>query len=422
MEAEDLAKLNKSKDPHAYDTLSGKYDMDKIHAGLDIEHDPNEVIAIVNGENILRLELDKIVDKVKGKMSRSRLHQVENQILKDLITQVLLKQFIKKQNITVDPARVEEEIKIYRENLKKNPETKDKTLETVLEDQGGSLDELRVALDISFSIDDYLNKTVTEDDLKKHFNENLSTFRGESVTVSHIYLDTRKINDEEKLAEVKRKIDSIKAELDNGSDFVELVGKYSECPSAQNGGQLGTISRKEMIKSFTDAAFAMDVNTISDPVKTEYGYHILMVTDKQEGKDVTFEEVRDKVKTTLYNGKTIELIASLTKNANSEILLEGPPAGHGSMSMQGGASPHGGQYGASPHGGDMQSPHGGGASPHGGMQSPHGGTSPQGGMRSVAPSSPSVHEKLGAPHKEVKPKSIGKSKEETIEDSFSLTH
>ncbi len=422
MEANDLAKLNKGTDPHG---SGGKYDLDKIHEGLDLKHDPNEVIAVVNGENILRLELDKIVDKVKDKMSRSKLHLVENQILKDLITQVLLKQFIQKENITVDPARVEEEIKIYRANLEKNPETKDKSLETVLEEQGGSLDELRVALDISFSIDDYLNKTVTEEDLKKHFTDNLSTFRGETVTVSHLFLDTRNIKDEAKVAEVKEKIDSIKVELDSGSDFVELIGKYSECPSAQNGGKLGTISRKEMTKSFTDAAFAMDVNTISDPVKTEYGYHLLLVTDKQEGKDVAFEEVRDKVKTTLYNGKTIALIRDLTKNANSEILLTAPTGG-GHGGMQGGA------YGASPHG-SMQSPHGGesSASPHGSIQSPHEGMQPShssapgssshGGMHSVEPSG-SVHEKLGGSHKEMQPKPIEKSKEETIEDSFSLTH
>ncbi len=416
MEANDLAKLNKGKDPHAYATSDGKYDLAKIHEGLeDFKHDPNEVIAVVNGENILRLELDRIVDKIKDKASKSSLHLIEKQILKDLITQVLLKQFIKKENITVDPARVEEEITIYRENLKKNPETKDKSLEEVLEEQGGSIDELRVALDISFSIDDYLNKTVTEEDLKKHFEENLSTFRGETVTVSHIFLDTRNIKDEGKVSEVKERIGTIKAELDKGSDFVELVEKYSECPSAQNGGELGTITRKEMIKSFTDAAFAMDVNTISDPVKTEYGYHILKVTDKQEGKDVTFEEVRDKVKTTLYNGKTIELIGKLTKNANTEILLKEPSGGHGSMhgGMQG-ASPHGGSYGASPHGGGgLQSPHGGGAP---------GGASPHGGMHSVAPSGTSPHGSLGGTHQEVKPKPIRKSKEETIEDSFSLTH
>ncbi|MDR4504884.1 MAG: peptidylprolyl isomerase [Candidatus Scalindua sp.] len=392
MEADDLAKLNKGKDPHDFAESDGKYDLAKIHEGLDFKHDPNEVIAVVNGENILRIELDRIVGKIKDKASRSGMRLIENQILKDLITQVLLKQFIKKENITVDPARVEEEIKIYRENLKKNPETQDKSLEEILEDQGGSIDELRVALDISFSIDDYLNKTTTEDDLIKHFNENLSAFRGETVTVSHIFLDTRNLKDEESLTKVKEQIGTIKAELDKGADFVELVEKYSECPSAQNGGELGTITRKEMTKSFTDAAFAMDVNTISDPVKTEYGYHILKVSDKQEGKDVTFEEVRDKVKTTLFNGKTIELIGNLTKNANTEILLTEPSGGHGSM--HGSASPHGGEYGASPHG----------------------------GMQGVAPSGTSEHGSLGGVHQEMKPKPIGKSKEETIEDTFSLTH
>ena len=381
MEQDDLAKLKQGQGYRQadHDAMKGQ-DFAKIHEGIVTKKDPNEVIATVNGEDILRLELDKILEKVKDKVSKSRLHIVERRILDDLITQLLLKQFIKKEGIHVELSRIEDEIGKFRENLKKNPDTKDKSLETLLEEQGGSVEELRVALDISFSIDDYLDRTVLEEEIKEYFTNNTGNFNGETVTASHILIDTRNIKEEEELDEAKKKVEKIKEELDQGADFAKLAEENSDCPSARTGGQLGTFGRSEMVKEFTDTAFAMDINNISEPVKTQFGYHIIKVTDKQEGKDVTFEDLKDRVKIALYNEKTVNLIQELTKNADTQILLKETPytgsshggaGGHGSMSSSHGemSGGHGDSYGASPH---WSMP--GGSSPHGGMSSssPHG--------------------------------------------------
>ncbi len=381
MEQDDLAKLKQGQGYRQadHDAMKGQ-DFAKIHEGIVTKKDPNEVIATVNGEDILRLELDKILDKVKDKVSKSRLHIVERRILDDLVTQLLLKQFIKKEGIHVELLRIEDEIGKFRENLKKNPDTKDKTLETLLEEQGGSVEELRIALDISFSIDAYLDRTVPEEEIKEYFTNNTGNFNGETVTASHILIDTRNIKEEEGLDAAKKKVEKIKEELDQGADFAKLAEENSDCPSARTGGQLGTFGRSEMVKEFTDTAFAMDINNISEPVKTQFGYHIIKVTDKQEGKDVTFEDLKDRVKIALYNEKTVNLIQGLTKNADTQILLKETPytgsshggaGGHGSMSSSHGemSGGHGGSYGASPH---WSMP--GGSSPHGGMSSsnPHG--------------------------------------------------
>jgi hypothetical protein len=152
-------------------------------------------------------------------------------------------------------------------------------------------------------------------------------------------------------------------------------------------------------------------------VKTQFGYHIIKITGKDEGKDVKFEEIKDKVKIALHNEKTLNLIQDLLKKSEVKVLYTPTPyyashssgggRGMGGMSMPGGhgaaygdhgnmktnTSPHGG---ASPHGGSMSaaadqgnpSPHAGmpmpggpGGDPHGGggMPSGHGGTSPHGG-------------------------------------------
>lgn len=216
MEQDDLAKLKEGKGYKSETYAKADHgfmkdqDFDEIHKGVVTKKDPNEVIAVVNGENILRLELDRILDKVEKKVSKSKLHVIEKGILEDLVTQLLLKQLIKKQNIQVDQSRIEDEIKKFRKNIKKNPDTKDKSLETLLEEQGGSMEELRVALDISFSIDDYFEKVVPEEEMKEYFAKNIGNFNGEAITASHILIDTRNMKDEEKLNEAKKKIEKIK--------------------------------------------------------------------------------------------------------------------------------------------------------------------------------------------------------------------
>ena len=386
MEQEDLAKLKLGEgfksDAYAKtdkDSMRGQ-DFAKIHEGVEdvtMAKDPNEAIAIVNGEAILRLELDRILDKVKQKMGTKRLHLVEERIIEDMVTQLVLRQFIRKENIQIDPNRIEEAIKTFKENIKNNPDTRDKSLETLLEEQGGSIEELRVALDISLSIDEYLERTVPEEEIRKYFTENTGNFNGETVTVSHILIDTRNMKGEDELNKAKEKIEKLKVELDNGSDFAKLAEKNSDCPSAKNGGDLGVIVRGQMVDEFEEAAFNTKVNAISEPVKTQFGYHIIKITDKQEGKDVTFEEVKDNVKLALFNEKTLSLIQELNEKAVINVLYKPTPyvssGGHGSSS-----SSHGGMP-------DSSSPHGGIST---GGSSPHGGTYQHGQVKSTEGESP----------------------------------
>jgi len=81
-----------------------------------IVNNPNEVLVIVNGENILRQALDKVLDKSKMRMSKSDLHLEEEKIINDLITQTVLKQFIKKENIQIDPNRIKNQITTFTNN------------------------------------------------------------------------------------------------------------------------------------------------------------------------------------------------------------------------------------------------------------------------------------------------------------------
>lgn len=74
---------------------------------------------------------------------------------------------------------------------------------------------------------------------------------------------------------------ALKSQIDDGASFEELAKKYSKCPSGANGGDLGYFTHGQMVKEFEDAAFETETNKVSDPIKTQFGYHLIKVYDKK---------------------------------------------------------------------------------------------------------------------------------------------
>ncbi len=74
----------------------------------------------------------------------------------------------------------------------------------------------------------------------------------------------------------------LKEEISNGKDFAQAAKEVSLCPSKQNGGDLGYFTKNQMVKEFEDAAFSMEIGEVSNPVKTQFGYHLIYLTDKKD--------------------------------------------------------------------------------------------------------------------------------------------
>ena len=108
---------------------------------------------------------------------------------------------------------------------------------------------------------------------------------GEKVSASHILVET-----EEKANDILEKINA------GGVSFEDAAREYSSCPSKDAGGVLGEFQRGAMVPEFEDAAFAMDVNTISKPVKTQFGFHLIKVTDKKDAETTSFEDAEDSIR------------------------------------------------------------------------------------------------------------------------------
>ncbi|MCR5167798.1 MAG: peptidylprolyl isomerase [Oscillospiraceae bacterium] len=139
--------------------------------------------------------------------------------------------------------------------------------------------------------------SVTDEDARIFYDENLDKFvLEETVRASHILVE-----DESTACEIEKQIKS------GETDLPAAAEKYSVCPSKEKGGDLGYFKRGMMVKEFEDAAFDMELNTISTPVKTQFGYHIIMVTDKTPKGIMDFDDVKDKLKEQLRSQKQQEI-------------------------------------------------------------------------------------------------------------------
>ena len=281
----------------------------------------SDVIATINGEEISRLEFDRRLN-VFRRMNQDVTNVVKMQVVDQLTKKVLLKQFVDKKDISVSKEEVKAELEKITFFLQNNPSNKDKPLEEILETQGSSLSELEEEIGRALALSKYLETAVTDADKKSYFNANKDAFNGARVKASHVLIDTRNMKTDADKEEAKKMIDIVKIEIDKGADFAEMAKKYSNCPSAEKGGDIGFFQRKgSIVEDFAKVAFAMQVGEISDPVKTQFGYHIIKITEKEEGKEVSYKDVSDMVDFVYMQLKTEEILKDLHDKAEIEIML-----------------------------------------------------------------------------------------------------
>ena len=97
--------------------------------------------------------------------------------------------------------------------------------------------------------------------------------------------------------------------------FAEAAGKYSDCPSKAKGGDLGLSTRAEWVRPFSDAAFSTEIGQMSPPVKTKFGYHLILVTDRQPVSKEMFEKNKEPAKRQYVNMKTGKFVAEIAEEA-----------------------------------------------------------------------------------------------------------
>jgi peptidyl-prolyl cis-trans isomerase C len=147
----------------------------------------------------------------------------------------------------------------------------------------------------------------TDEAMKKVYEEASKQITGEQeVHARHILVESE---DEAK---------AIKAELDKGGDFAELAKKKSKDPGASDGGDLGFFTKEQMVPEFSTVAFALEPGKISDPVKSQFGWHIIKVEEKRSRKAPDFEQVKSQIETYVTRKAQADYVAKLREAAKVE--------------------------------------------------------------------------------------------------------
>ncbi|MBJ7535011.1 peptidylprolyl isomerase [Rhodomicrobium vannielii ATCC 17100] len=150
---------------------------------------------------------------------------------------------------------------------------------------------------------------ITDAQAKAAYDEQIAKLKPEpEVRARHILVKTK-----EEAADLVK-------QLKGGADFNELAKKSADGPSANTGGDLGYFSKGQMVKVFEDTAFALQPGQISDPVQSEFGWHVIKVEDKRNRPVPSFDEVKDQIVASLVQNQLRETVQKLRSSAKVEIV------------------------------------------------------------------------------------------------------
>ncbi len=214
----------------------------------------NRILAKVGGLAIMESEVEEMVMTLRSRGQNYDHPQGRAAILEQLIANKLL--------------LIEAQKNLYEHNAAFKAQ-----LEKVKED-----------MLINFAASKVLDevKDATDEEVKKYYDDNMDKFqKGESVNASHILVDS-----EDKANEILAKINSGEV------SFEDAARENSTCPSKDNGGNLGEFTRGQMVPEFDEAVFSMEVGSVSEPVKTQFGYHLIKLISKSEASTYDFDEIK----------------------------------------------------------------------------------------------------------------------------------
>ncbi|MDQ0272871.1 peptidylprolyl isomerase [Cytobacillus purgationiresistens] len=236
-------------------------------------------VATVNGEKISKTDLNEAL-----------LSQYGATALDTLITDKIVLQEMKKEKVKISDDEIADEMVNYMDAYGGEDEFKE-----VIKDSGVEISTIEQNIMIYLGTKKLIEPRIDikEEDIQSYFDENKASFaQAEEIEASHILLE-----DEDTAKEVLKK-------LKDDGDFAKLAKEYStDTATNEKGGELGFFSKGEMAEEFEKTAFDMEIDEISDPVKTDYGYHIIKVTNKKEAAEAKLDDVKEEIKDTLLESK-----------------------------------------------------------------------------------------------------------------------
>ena len=234
-----------------------------------------KVVATVSGEPVYLSEVENLVAQVP-QLAELPFESIYPQLVKDVVAEKVLKKAVESSDI------------------KNNPLVQQRINAILFE---------------AYLVDKF-TKTVSDDELKNVYLEEVKNFpKQEEIKARHILVKTEK--------EARDVLVQLKA----GADFQMLANTKSLDAGSENGGDLGYFRKDMMIPAFTEPVFALKVGELSAPIKTSFGWHIVLVEDKREAAAPSFEEMREFIRKKVFQQKVEELIAGEHQRYDAQILV-----------------------------------------------------------------------------------------------------
>lgn len=268
----------------------------------------NTGISYQQWQNAFSNFISRYDNQTLSNMSNQTLAFMKNSVTEQLVNSILLYQHAQEKNITIPEEDINEEV----EKIKSGFET-ESDFSDALKRSNLTLNQLKDDIKRQLMIGEVIEQEndkieLTEEEISQYYEEHKEYFfEPEKRKIRHI------------LVEDKEEAQKILNQVNDGMvDFEKTAREKSICPSSEQDGDLGYITRGQMVEEFETAAFSLEAGEISEIVETEYGYHIIKCEDIQEKHQQTFEEARESIEQLLRNQKQNSAIEAFLTQLREE--------------------------------------------------------------------------------------------------------
>jgi len=274
--------------------------------------------ATVNGIPIYQADIDRVIATISKsqKVDPSAIPRLQAEVLKQVIGNVVLSDFLKNQK----DLSVRAELTTMLNDMRGKLRSQNMTLDAYLASINKSEEAFRSELAMKLMMQKYAAKIGSEEGMKQYFEDHKATFDGTVRRVSHVLLRPEGAGDQAEINRLTEQAKSIREQLQSGQlKFDEAATKFSAGPSRQRGGDLGFVTPGVMDPTFTNMAYSLKLDEVSEPVATPFGIHLIKVTEIKAGT-----KTLDDVKQAVQGAYMQSLITNLTDEQMKAAKIEFP--------------------------------------------------------------------------------------------------
>jgi peptidyl-prolyl cis-trans isomerase C len=290
--------------------------------------------ALVNGKPVAYQDFEWELELYNRRLQSQGMQipehlqvQVRKEVIDELVNRELIFQESVKKGVAIEPEQVEKELDAIKQRY---PDKKE--FDAIMSSMKMNEERLKSQIAQRSAITALIEQEIvskieiSDAEIQSFYDDNTQLFeRPEEVRASHILIRVAQDAGQEEKAEARKALAEVRTKAEAGEDFAELARAHSQCPSAQNGGDLGYFSKGKMVPAFEKAAFELEPDKVSDIVETDFGYHLIKVTDRRAAGTIGFDEVRPRIATNLRNERIqadlVEYLEQLRESATIEMFV-----------------------------------------------------------------------------------------------------